>query len=358
VPDRQRRDGPTVTLQEVARAAGVSRATASRVLSGSTKVSLRARKAVKRAAEELDYPSAPSPRHPARLRSGCVAVVVTEPTIKLFGDFFFGPLIGGVGEALTEQSLLMAVMTPHSSRDMELAEAYLTGGHVDGVILVSLHGDNPLPRELARAGVPTVICGRPPKNVQASFVDCDNRYAGALAVHHLISLGRRTIAVIAGNLDLNSAMDRLMGYRDALTEAGLELDPTLEEVADYLPDRARMAMERLLLNHPDVDAVFAASDLMAAAALRVLHQTRRRVPEDVAVVGFDDSPTARASRPSLTSVRQPVEEMGRQTAALLLREMAEPAESPRQVVFQTELVIRQSTAGPQVPDAQAAAAAG
>jgi DNA-binding LacI/PurR family transcriptional regulator len=353
VPDPRRPADQGTTISAVARRTGTSRATASRVLTGSTKVSRRARRADKRAAEELDHPADRTAPIAIRRKHNCVGVVITEPTTKLFGNWFFAPLLRGIYDALAEQSLLLVLVTPHSTQDTELAQAYLAGGHVDGVILASLHGDNPLPRKLAEARVPTVICSRPPKGIRASFVDCDNRQAGALAVNHLLSLGRRRIAIISGNLDMPSAVDRMMGYRDALTAAGIDVDPTLVEVGDYLPDRAHMAMERLLLNHPDVDGVFAASDLMAEAALGVLHQARRRVPEDVAVVGFDDSPTALAARPSLTSVSQPIEEMGRQTVALLMREMAEPDETPRQVIFAPELVIRASTAGAEAAAAPA-----
>jgi DNA-binding LacI/PurR family transcriptional regulator len=345
VPDAKGHDGKGATLEDVARLAGVSRATASRVLSGGARVSLATRQAVERAARELDYAADLAPAVAIRRKNNCVGVVITEPTTKLFGNWFFAPLLSGIYAALAEHSLLLVLVTPHSSRDMELAQSYLAGGHVDGVILASLHGDNPLPARLTEAGIPTVICSRPAKGVRASFVDCDNRHAGAQAVNHLLALGRRKIAMISGNLDMPSVVDRLMGYRDALTDAGIGLDPTLEEVADYLPDRAHMAMERLLLNHPDVDGVFAASDDMAAASLRVLFQARRRVPEDVAVVGFDDSPTARSSHPTLTSIRQPIEEMGRETVSALIHEMIEPDAEPRQVIFQTELVVRESTGG-------------
>ena len=345
MPDGNGRSSRSVTLEDVARLAGVSRATASRVLSGSTRVSPATRHAVERAAQELDYALDLSPRPGAPRRNNCVAVVITEPTTKLFGNWFFAPLLTGIYGALADNSLLLVLVTPQSARDMDLAQAYLTGGHVDGVILASLHGDNPLPAKLTEAGVPTVICSRPGKGLRASFVDCDNRQAGALATRHLIDLGRHQIAIISGNLDMPSAVDRLNGYRDALSEAGIPLDPTMEEVADYLPDRAHMAMERLLLNHPKLDGVFAASDVMAEAALRVLHQARKRIPDDVAVVGFDDSPTARICHPALTSVRQPIEEMGRSTVEVLVREMGEPDEAPRQVIFQTELVVRESTAG-------------
>jgi DNA-binding LacI/PurR family transcriptional regulator len=241
----------------------------------------------------------------------------------------------------------MVLFAPRSAKDLALTEAYLLERHLDGVVLANLHGDNLLPNKLRGARIPVVFCGDPGRGLAAGSVDCNNRQGAAMAVDHLISLGRRKIATISGNLDTATAVDRLMGYRDALAAAGLALDPTLEEAADDLPSRAHMAMERLLLNHPNVDAVFAASDLMAAAAIRVLHQARRRIPEDVAVVGFDDSPTARATRPPLTSVRLPVEEIGREAVEMLIREMHEPGEAPGRFILATELEVRESTLGPQ-----------
>jgi DNA-binding LacI/PurR family transcriptional regulator len=333
-----------VTLGDVAKAAGVSRATASRVISGGGHVSSHSRQVVEKAMEELDFSFEAEPRMP-KLACNSVGVVVTETTTKLFSDPFFSPLMRGIYTALAERSILLVMLAPHSGKDMEMAEAYLAAKHVDGAIFVSLHGDNQMPGRLHEHGLPMVVCGRPPKGLAASCVDSDNRQGGAMAVEHLIAQGRRRIATIAGNLDMPSAVDRRAGYRDALTAAGIPLDPTLEEVADYQPDRAHMAMERLLLNHPDVDAVFAASDLMASAAMRVLHQSRRRIPEDVAVIGFDDSPAARVTRPPLSSVRQPIEEMGHETVNVLMRALAEPEEAPRQVIFATEIVTRDSTVG-------------
>ncbi len=346
MPESHRHE-PTrnVTLESVARLAGVSRATASRVVKGSVAVSPETRQAVERAIEELDYIPNTSTRPTPKYKSNSVGVVITEPTTKLFGDPFFSPLLKGIYAALAEKSLLLVMLAPQSTRDLALAQSYLLDRHVDGVILASLHGDIQLPARLCDEGIPMVLCGRPPRGVKASFVDSDNRQGAMLAVNHLISLGRRKIATISGNLDMPGAVDRLAGYREALMAAGIPLDPTLEEVADYVPDRAHMAMERLLLNHPDVDAVFAASDLMASAAIRVLAQSRRRVPEDVAIIGFDDSPTALVTHPRLSSIRQPIEEMGHETVTVLVREMEDPEETPCQVIFTTELVVRESTVG-------------
>jgi DNA-binding LacI/PurR family transcriptional regulator len=292
----------------------------------------------------VDHTRGPALRRISQ-RSKSVAVVITEPAAKIFGDPFFSVLFKGIYDALAERSLLPLMLAPQSAKDLELAQAYLLQRHFDGVVLISLHGDNQLPNRLRDARIPAVLLGTPARGIVASYIDSDTRRGARLAVEHLISLGRHQIATISGNLDMTGAVDRLMGYRDALVAADITLDPTLEEVADYLPNRAHMAMERLLLNHPDVDAVFAASDLMAAAAIGVLHQAGKRIPEDIAVVGFDDSPTALSTRPQLSTIRQPIEQLGHEAISMLMREMQEPGRAPDQLVLATELVVRESTIG-------------
>jgi DNA-binding LacI/PurR family transcriptional regulator len=300
--------------------------------------------AVERTIEAADPSPIQAPHNPS-LVSRSVAIVIPESKANLFSDPYFLTLLQGIYSGLADRGILAVMVMPNSPGDTKLIERYLTGKYVDGAIVVGPRRDNPLAKYLREHDVPTVIQGRPHRGVAASCVDSDNRQGGALAVNHLIAQGRRRIATIAGNLDLTSGVDRLMGYRDALAAAGIAPDPTLEEIADFQPDRAQMSMERLLLNHPDVDAVFAASDRMAVAAIAVLVQARKRVPEDVAVVGFDDSPTAGTTRPRLSSIRQPIEEMGRETVNVLMREIAEPDKAPRHVIFPTELVVRESTVG-------------
>jgi DNA-binding LacI/PurR family transcriptional regulator len=235
-------------------------------------------------------------------------------------------------------------------------ERYVVGGHVDGVLLASLHGDDPLPGTLERAGVPAVLVGRPagrggPGDRQggppmgrapASYVDADNRGGAGKAVAHLARRGRRRIATITGPLDMGVGLDRLEGYRDGLAAAGLAGTGDLVETGDFTEEGGAAAMGRLLERPGDpVDAVFAASDLMAAGALRALRAAGRRVPEDVAVVGFEDSTVARYAQPPLTTVRQPIEEMGRQATRLLLAQVAGDA-GGMHLILDTELVVRAS----------------
>ena len=146
-----------------------------------------------------------------------------------------------------------------------------------------------------------------------------------------------------------AGIDRLRGYRDGLAEAGLATDPKLQATGDFTQESGAAAMKRLLAARPDIDAVFAASDLMAAGALTVLAAAGRRVPADVAVVGFDDSPVATSTTPQLTSVRQPIEDMGREVARLLVDAVEAADLVPRRVILATELVRRASSAGRPAP---------
>jgi DNA-binding LacI/PurR family transcriptional regulator len=196
-------------------------------------------------------------------------------------------------------------------------------------------------------GIPVVVGGRPPAGTRVSYVDVDNTEGARMAVEHLVTSGRRAIATIAGPSDMSAGLDRVAGYRQALGAAGLPLDDVLTAVADFTQQGGADAMRAILRGRPDIDAVFAASDLMAAGALQVLRAAGRRVPDDVAVVGFDDSPIAATTDPPLTSVRQPIEEMGREMVRLLLDQAARPATVPRKVVLATQLVVRHSSEGVQ-----------
>jgi DNA-binding LacI/PurR family transcriptional regulator len=331
------------TLEQVARAANVSRATASRVVNGDRRVAESSRTAVEAAVRELGYTPNRAARSLVTRRSDSIAVVIPEPTTQLFGDPFFPRVLRGISDALAEEELALVLLMPQGRGDEARVERYLAAGHTDGAILVSLHGSDPLPRDLQRRGIPVVVGGRPP-GAGIPYVDVDNRGGAGLAVEHLLQAGRRHIATIAGPQDMPPGADRLAGYHETLARAGLEVADRLIEVADFTLDGGRGAMERLLERAPEIDAVFAASDLMAMGVLAALSSAGRSVPGDVAVVGFDDSPIAAASHPPLSSVRQPIEEMGREMARLLLHGMRNVEGPPRRVILDTSLTIRQSSA--------------
>jgi DNA-binding LacI/PurR family transcriptional regulator len=333
--------GGAPTLEQVAALAGVSRATVSRVVNGSPRVSAEVRAQVQRAVAKLGYVPNRAARSLVTRRADSIALVVSEPQARFFSEPFFAGMVRGISAALAQTDIQLVLLIAQDLPDRGRLERYVTGGHVDGVLLASLHGDDPLPRTLERAGVPAVTVGRPAGVSPVSYVDADNRGGATEAVAHLVRRGRRRIAIVAGPLDMGAGMDRLGGYRDGLLAAGLPQPAELVEVGDFSEESGAAATRRLLDRTPELDAVFAASDLMAAGALRALKQAGRRVPEDVAVIGFDDSAIAAYAEPPLTTVRQPVEEMGRQMTRLLLAKVAGGA-AGMSVVLKTELVVRAS----------------
>src|SRR5919106_4713398 len=340
---------PVATLDEVARVAGVSRATVSRVVNGSPKVSADVRRTVEKAIDRLGYVPNRAARSLVTRKSDSIAVVITEPASRLFNDPFFPRLVRGISAALSVRDLQLVLLMPNDADDEQRTVRYLTAGHVDGVILVSLHGNDPLPDQLASRRIPSVVLGRPPRGVDVDFVDADNRDGARRATTHLVERGCRRIATITGPHDMVAGIDRLAGYRDALADAGIAIDDGLIATGDFTQSGGEAAMERLLRERPELDGVFCASDLMAVAALGVLQAAGRHVPDDVAVVGYDDSPIATTTRPALTSVRQPIEEMGRELVHLLAGGIEQNGRVPRHIVLATELIARASSAGRAMP---------
>ncbi|HMG45429.1 MAG TPA: LacI family DNA-binding transcriptional regulator [Acidimicrobiales bacterium] len=328
------------TLEDVAARAGVSRATASRVINGSPRVTEATRDAVERAVEALRYTPNRAARSLAGSSSDTVALVVSEPSSRLFADPFFAGTVRGVAAALAESRYQLVLLSTQSDADRGRVEHHLLRGTTDGVLLLSTRADDPLPARLAREGLPCVVAGRP-ADAAVGYVDADNEGGARAAVAHLLERGRRVIATVAGPAEMAVGVDRYEGWRAALADAGLKPARSLVARADFTRAGGRAAAEKLLDRTADLDAVFAASDLMALGVLDTLRAAKRKVPRDVAVVGFDDSELAESADPPLTSVRQPIEQMGHELAARLLAQL-EGAE-PAGVVLPTELVIRQSS---------------
>lgn len=326
------------TLEDVAALARVSRGTVSRVINGSPSVSQRARDAVEHAIEMLRYQPNRAARALAGQRTDTIALVVPEPTTLFFSDPFFGGIVRGVSQELASTDHQLVLMMLQGAADHERAERYLLAGHVDGVLLTSLHGADPLVAALSRARVPTVVGARPlVSNVSLPYVDIDNRGSARSAVSYLVEHGHDVIATVAGPQDMAPGIDRLAGYREVI---GDRFDPTLVAYGDFFEESGDVAMTELLARRPDLDAVYVAADLMASGALRALRRAGRRVPEDVAVVGNDDLELAKHTEPPLTTVRQPTVEMGQEMARLLLALTTGTADYP--VLLPTELVVRAS----------------
>ncbi|MBK3632301.1 LacI family DNA-binding transcriptional regulator [Streptomyces sp. MBT97] len=331
------------TIKTVAARAGVGRTTVSRVVNGSDLVSDKAKAAVLAAIAELNYVPNSVARGLVTNRTNSVALVIPESESRLGSEPYFSAVIRGVSTALatTRTQLQLVLVRDQAERD-QLTES-VAERRVDGVLLVSVHEHDPLPGLLEDMGLPTVLAGRRSRAESLSHVHSDNTGGAAAAVTHLLARGRRTIATITGPLDMDVSRSRLQGWRAALEEAGHEIPEHLVASGDFTEEGGQAAIRSLLGQVPALDAVFVASDVMAAGALAELRRQGRRVPDDVAVVGFDDSIIARHTNPSLTSVRQPVEEIGTTIARILLEEIADPQASRQHVVLPTELVVRESS---------------
>lgn len=326
------------TLEKVALLAGVSRATVSRVVNGAANVSEPVRTAVLRAVDELGYVPNPAARSLVTQRSDLVALIISERESTVFTDPFFGAVMRGVALELERVDKQLLLLMTAAGADHSRIERYIAGGHADGVMLMSTHGGDALPATLVRTGVPVVQLGRPMSAPPPPYVEIDNAGGARSAVRHLLDLGRQRIATIAGPQDMGAGIDRLAAYRTQMQGSDRR---SLVAVGDFTLHSGEQAMRQLLADDPHLDAVFAASDLMAEGALRTLRRAGRRVPDDVAVVGFDDNDRAGYTDPPLTTVRQPCLETGRHLVRLLLSVTAgEPTPPP--VLMPTELVVRES----------------
>lgn len=326
------------TIRDVAAAAGVSRGTVSRVINGGHWVSPDARAAVEDAIRRTGFTTNHAARSLATGRAGSLAFLLTEPQHLLFDDPTFALLLRGAAEALTQRSMTLVLLVAGTEAERANVEHFVRAGHVDGVLLISSHEADPLLDRLVAAGVPTVSCGIPLGHTDAvSTVSVDEIGSAREMTRYLREKGHRRIAMIAGPHDTPGGRYRLEGFRDELGDA---FDPALVEEGDYSLESGATAMARLLERAPDIDAVFAASDRMAAGAITTLRKHGRRVPDDVAVAGFDDSGLAATLEPALTTMRQPWEQLSDRMVQQLI-DVIEGAPR-REITLPTTLIVRES----------------
>ena len=339
------------TLEHVARVAGVSRATVSRVVNNVRNVDPELAEAVRAAIAATGYVPNQAARSLVTRRTNSVALVVSEgehrglpahdPFVgRIFTDPFFGRVVSGLFSVLRPRGVNLVLMFVETDEMRRQLLGYLRQGHVDGVLLVSSHEQDPLPRLLTESGLPAVLSERPSTVLPISYVDSPQRAGARLAAEHLAARGCRRVATISGPMDMTAGRDRLDGFREAMAAHG-SLDVPVAG-GYFTQESGSAAMAWLLDEHPDVDGVFAANDLMALGAVTVLHERGLRIPDDVAVVGFDDSHAAMLCRPALTTVHQPVEEMAAEMARLLLDRIDQPDLTACSAEFAPRLVVRAS----------------
>ena len=330
-----------LTLEKIGEMAGVSRATVSRVVNGTPGVRPQVRERVMEVIQETGYQPNLAARSLASNRMGVIGLVIPCAIQSLFTDPYFPRLIQGMTQVCNENDYTLSLFLLHSEDEEEkLYPRVLNRGCLDGVILASFDKNDPLIARLEKSEMPFIMVGRPDETSNASYVDVNSEVGAYRAVAHLIHRGRKRIATITGRLDMNSGIDRLTGYQNALIERGLTIDENLIVNGHNSGTEAYHAMLRLLPHQPD--AVFVASDGMALGALRALRTANIAIPDEIAVIGFDDLPPAATADPPLTTVRQPVRRMGALATEMLLDIIEEGPEPPRRIELPTELIIRQT----------------
>ncbi len=336
------------TLEDVARIAGVSRATVSRVINGIRNVDPQLHEVVWDAVGRTGYVPNRMARSLVTRRTGTVALVVSDSEThdddpfmsRFFADPYFGRVVGGLMSVLRAQGVQLALQIVGTEDGRKRLVGDLRNGQADGVILLSLPGADPLPRMLVDGGVQTVMIGRPAEPVPINYVDLANDTGAALAAEHLLARGCQRIGMISGPTDVPASNDRISGFRRSMARHGHAWIPTA--TGNFTQESGEAAMRTLLAENPQLDGVFVANDLMALGALLTLRDAGRRVPEDVAVLGFDDSSAAVAARPALTTIRHPLEDMAAEAARLLLARIDDPAMRVSSVIHEPTLIQRQS----------------
>ncbi|MHC1783835.1 MAG: LacI family DNA-binding transcriptional regulator [Anaerolineaceae bacterium] len=329
---------PDLTLEDIARQAGVSRSTVSRVVNDHPNVRKSVRQRILKVIKETGFHPNAVARSLASQRSWMIGLALPRNVSSFFADPYFPRLTQGIAQACNQYDYTLALYLIASKEDEEKIFPRISRrGLLDGILVQSGQTGDQLIERLKHSNMPFVIAGRPFNTKDVSFIDVDNVLASCNAVQHLVNLGYRRIATITGETNSTVSIDRLKGYQNAIKKAGMEIRSELIAEGDFTESSGYQAMERLLKAKPD--AVFAASDILAVGAMRAVREAGLSIPRDVAFIGFDDLPML-ISGPQLTTVRQPVVQFGFKAVEILIDLIENGVKPTRQVIMDTELIVR------------------
>jgi len=328
------------TIEEIAKKAGVSRSTVSRVINDDPNVKEQTRERVMEVVTSNNYVPNRAARKLAGGRTGVIGLVIPIGVSRLFVEPFFPSLIQSVTNRCNQNNRSVMFWLGEPEYERRMIDQVIGNDLLDGVIVSSVRLEDPIVAALSRSPIPFVLVGRYETDPAASFVDIDNRAAARSAVEYLIQIGRKKIATITGPQNMLVSQDRLEGYVEALKKANVAIEANLVVDGGFTEEGGYGAMSRLFAEMPD--AIFAASDAMAMGAIRFLKERGQRVPEDVAVVGFDDAPFAATAHPALTTIHQPAELMGAHAVDLLIELLENNHTQPITRILPSDLIIRES----------------
>lgn len=328
------------TIEEIAKKAGVSRSTVSRVINNDPNVKDETRELVQEVVTSNNYVPSRAARKLAGGRTGVIGLVIPIGVSRLFIEPFFSTLIQSVTNRCNylNRSVMFWLGEPEYER--KTITQILSNDLLDGVIVSSLKDHDPIVAALSQSNIPFVLIGRYRDSLPVNFVDIDNEKCASTAVEYLIKTGRKRIATIVGVADTMVSRERLDGYRTTLAKSGLLVNPDLIAEGGFVEEGGYAAMAKIFPHNPD--AVFATNDSMAVGAIRFLREHGKRVPEDVAVIGFDDAPFAASYKPALTTIAQPIEALGRHAVEMLVNVIEHPSNEAMSQIFSSDLIIRES----------------
>jgi LacI family transcriptional regulator len=337
-----------LNLEDIAKKAGVSRSTVSRVINDDPNVNAKTRAHVWQVIQHERYQPNAIARMMVTRRSQVIGIIIPAEIHTVFIDPYYYPaLLTGVMSLANERDYAILLWVRQSGEDEQrFYHRILGNGMMDGMIVCSASEEIPVHEQLHAAGVTFTMVERPKRFAsELSYVTVDNISGTREAIRHLYEHGRRKIAILTGSLDNSDAQERLTGYHMTLDELGLPYDPSIVIEAHFDRHEAHQATKKLLEHK--IDAIFSSNDLMAWGVYDALHELGLRIPEDIAVVGFDDLPTATELKPMLTTVRHPIVEKGRIAARLLIDLLEEKVNEHQHISLPATLVVRESSASPK-----------
>jgi LacI family transcriptional regulator len=332
------------TIKDLAKAAGVSVTTVSRALNGYSDVNEDTRKKIKRIAEQLNYRPNAVARSLVTRKTRTIGVILSEINREGAKDSLAFEILCGINDRAVELDYDILLFSTNPKKQLAKSYADLCKErNVDGAILSGLRVNDPYLQQVVQdTSFPCVLIDIPAAHQNVGHVTTDNFRGAKTAVEHLIRLGHRHIAMINGHDEASVSKERLLGYKHALAEHGISFREELIFNGGFKEEGGFTALHQILHRHPEVTAVFSASDLMVLGALRALEQIGRKVPETMSIVGYDDITIASYCSPPITTIRQDRYEMGYQAAQLLI-DMLEKRKVNHKIVLNSELIVRQST---------------
>jgi len=328
-----------LTLEDVARLSGVSRSTVSRVINHDPNVSESTRQKVQEVLDQIGFQPNLAAKGLVSGKTNIIGVVIPTSVVKIFSDPYFPQLLQGISASCNASGYSVMLWLSEPEYERRMIAQILHNGLIEGVIIASVPIKDSIVNSLVESRIPFLEVGRHPA-LDVSYLDVDNVQAARNAVMHLVHVGYKRIATITGDLGQISGADRFQGYLNALHDARIPFSQLLVAEGDYSEESGYKGMQRLIKQKPD--AVFIASDMMVYGAMRALRETDLHVPEDIAIVGFDDLSSSAKTDPPLTTVRQPISKMGNLAAEALIEMIETDSTEKKRIIVDTELVVRQS----------------